>query len=101
MTVYHLVEGAHLAELNGQFMVKATDLRELLLHWGAELKRGCGLTVREVAIGKVADDMRTERLSLHCEPEVPKRVCYQGKDIDEMSESEAKEALVSMAGRFR
>ncbi len=95
MNAYHLVSNMPLAELEGKNVVKAEELWELLRDWGARLRPSHSETAIEVAA-----DITAERLSLHCEPEVFGRVCYRGRDIDEMSESEAKEALISIVSGF-
>lgn len=73
--------------------VKATDLRELLMGWERELSGSV-----ETGVG---DEMREERLSLHCEPEVREVTTWRGMDIEKMDLDELRQALKSTASDFR
>ena len=91
MTVYHLCPGMDMAAIPQGYYVKAEDLRELLLRWGADLNELPGLSPTSL---RTADEMLTERLSLHCEPELPpEEWSYRGDKVKDMS----RDRLVEVA----
>ena len=92
----HLVSNMALAELEGKNVVKAEELWESLLHWEDLLLR-----VQSCLAIEVSNQIRKERLSLHCEPEVQEITTWHGVDIENMNMHQLREALRSTASNFR
>ncbi len=89
MTVYHLCHGMDLTALELGFYVKAEELRELLLDWDQRL-----LPLSGAVVARLREIICAERLSLHCEPELPpEEWSYRGDKVKDMS----RDRLVEVA----